>query len=251
MLINNLDTEDMVKYLRHAQPAIIQNTKIIVPEQLVDGCLYHISTRRPSEGNLTTYIPQMPRRAANSEDNTLPRVTVAPTIEGCMVGYNTLSYLAETPNTREKDIKKLKDPYLGGLYIYRIPFEVCLKPNKELVFDATFSNECWLVPYRHDRLTYTGECIGKLFPVNKFKRIWENDRTEVISFVCELIKDPVTMSNATGKQNAGYYKLDFVGNRSIYNVQSITEAQYLQYKGQSANLLDYKPLTGKKSFSTW
>ena len=94
------------------------------------------------------------RRAADSENNTVPRITVADTLVGCAIGYNKLYY------DFFGDSKKIQ-----GYDINRFSYDYCLKPNSKLVYDSKVTNEHWLVCFNKETMAYKPTKIGTLFVV--------------------------------------------------------------------------------------
>ncbi len=247
MTPNNPAALALAEYCKTLQTFVMENSMLIEPRMTRDGVMYHINQSMPDENGEHIYIPQISRRAAPSEDRTTPRVTVAPSLQGCLVGYNTLSSLADTPVAKDK--KGLR-PYLGGLYIYEIAFDVALKPNEKLVFDAGISGECWLLPYDKEHVQYTGKCVGKIFPVSKSKLIWEHDRTEAIDLVLEIDKEAMCITHNLSLPK-GFHHLKFVGNKAIVETRTLTEGEYISRKNNSASLLSHQEPTGSLLIKQW
>ncbi len=247
MILNTPAGVALAEYCKTLQPYVMQNSRFVEASQTVDGVLYHISQSIPDANGECIYIPQISRRAAPSEDRTTPRVTVSPTLQGCLVGYNTFSSLANTPVAREKTGKR---PYLGGLYIYEIAFDVALAPNEKLVFDSRASGECWLLPFDKDHLQYKGKCVGKVFPVAKSQLIWESDRTEAIDLIVEVDKEAMSLHHRHSLPK-GFHEVRFTGNQECSPGITLTQGEYNTRKNQSASLLHHQEPTGSLLIKQW
>lgn len=156
--------DQMKKQLELCSDAVIKNTRIITPGDIKQNYLLHIAIKKTNE-----FIPYHSRIAAHTEDNTLARIHTAPTLGGCIVGFSMSEHLIL--NSKPEDNKKILEskpkyssdsPYLGGLYIHKIPFDVALVPNKKLVFDANETNETWLITYSPETRKYPATIIGRI-----------------------------------------------------------------------------------------
>jgi len=150
-----MSLRDIKKYLDTLSPTVRKNVEIVSTADLGQDHFLHLS---PDRMERKSYIPRIGERQAPSEDRTVPRVTVSPTIFGCYVGYSALHY----------NLVGYKNPNVGdlpaaGLYIYELGFEFALKPNKSLVYDSEVTGEHWLVGYNEDTAEYKGVRVGKLF----------------------------------------------------------------------------------------
>ncbi len=144
----------MELFLRLLVDKVAKNTTVVTKEELKQNYMLHIS---PSKMNNKPYIPRIGTRQGLSEDRTVPRITVAPTLYGCYIGYAQLinQFFNYNPNN--------SDDYRQGLYIHEIEFDEALKPNNKLVYDSSRSDEHWLVTYDEETKTYKGKVIGKMF----------------------------------------------------------------------------------------
>lgn len=131
------------------------NAKVIGPSDATQSFMLHIDKTMPKK-----FIPMMPRSAAPSENNTSARITVAPTLIGCVIGYARM--LDDFWYSKAMSAAKT-DRFKGGYDICMIPYTHCLRPNEKLVFDAPQSDEHWLVPYSKQTLEYVPTLVGKVF----------------------------------------------------------------------------------------
>ncbi|EEL9315744.1 hypothetical protein DAT63_23095, partial [Salmonella enterica subsp. enterica serovar Enteritidis] len=102
-----------------------------VPSKTLPFGLLHIST----DTELKTMMPRIPQRTLRMEDGSFPRICVSSSLMGCIYGYSTAikqyfsgGHLAH---------------WLGGYVIYRVPFDIALRPHRTLLSDVDISDEHW------------------------------------------------------------------------------------------------------------
>lgn len=227
--------QDFEEYLSILNSKVRNNTEIVKAEDLKQPFMLHIDKKVPDK-----FIPMMPRSAATSEDNTVPRITVADTLIGCVMGY------ARTLNDFFSD-------YNAGYIISILNFEYCLKPNNKLVFDAEITGEHWLIGYNKQTLSYKPKPIGKIFLhscLSVKRRIEQKNKEYHIPFIDELTLyfeiDQAIYLNPDKLLDKGYYKYilfdDFLYNHNYktkdnYKISKVTEKEYMQAKTLSATML--------------
>lgn len=225
--------------LDQTNPEIAKNTKIVTPDDLKQDYLLHIA-----KTNFKYLVPNISKRAGAKEDNTLPRIHTAPSLFGCIEGYAIMSYdiLYEKATT-----KKTAD-YLGGYYIYKIPFEAALRPNKKMVYDADYTQEHWVVAYSKETRIYEAEIIGRIIPsVYTFEPTSKKTAVSIAELVMEL-KEPIHFDYHTKETlDKGYWK--FQHHTTIKNDTSsearltkpviIQEQEYKMIKDRAASMLSY------------
>lgn len=201
--------------------------------------LLHISTN----GKIKEFVPSITKRTANNEDRSVPRVSVAPTLLGCMIGYAATSYdfLAD-PDGEYGD-----SSYRGGWYIYGIPFEKALKPSSGLLWDQRYTDEHWLVTYNENSRSYKPTVFGKCF----YKELINVARTGKVPFrrmvlLVEVSQDVSIKFSAKITLTKGYWEI--IGDEPTTNVESwkhdaeyivkeLTKAEYTGVKKLSADML--------------
>lgn len=233
---NQQDFQDFQDYLSIQNPKVRKNSEIVSASDLQFPFMLHIDAKVTP-----AFIPMMPRRAAMSEDNTIPRVTVADTLLGCIVGYASFFY-------NMMDYSKLE-----GYVIHKLPFNHCIRPNEKLVYDAEASNEHWLIGYNKQSLKYPTEVIGKMFlseilltrePDKHSEKPTTNIKRATAYFE---IDEPILVAKDTVAE-AGYYELTFLGPESHYcyddpkcfSLKKIGASEYMKAKNLSAATLDLK-----------
>lgn len=149
------DKEDFYQWFSIQSKEVQANSKIVSAEDIKQDYMLHIDKQTP-----TVFTPRMPASAAKSENDTVARITVAPTLVGCMIGYARIE--SDVTEGTDKD-KVEKTQFRGGYDIRELPFKHCLFPNEKLVFDAQRSQEHWLVSYNKETLEYKPSKVGKFF----------------------------------------------------------------------------------------
>jgi hypothetical protein len=235
-----MSKQDLNKYLGLATDLVVKNTKVVHVKDLPNKLL-HISTNRQK-----VLIPNISQRASLGEDNTIPRVHTAPTILGCIAGYDNTIF-----NNRYDNQSNVKYAFKGGYYLYTIPFEYALSPNSKLVPDVAKTNEHWLVPYSKEYSEYTPDSISKIVTsevttTNLSNNIIENIITiyiEITSITHVLLDTDVLLE--TGfyivkiklTENHGGEMTDYKYN--IISHESTTKDIFKEKKESTAALLSY------------
>lgn len=237
----NIDKEELKRYIQLLRPEVANNLSIVMPPDMNNGIVYHIAQNRQKE-----MFPFISKRQAPSEDNTVPRVHVCPTLIGCFRGYATMvdTSLMKIPIESKKDKRKTEHKsftdYKGGYYIHELQATVALSPTKKLVFDVEESEELWLVTYNELTKSYPAKVIGKLIlceivfkpEVGKYPNITTKYAVEVTSI------DGLKLDNRKflGK---GYWMVETV-NHKLVKHYAISKEQFADIKEFSANLLDHR-----------
>lgn len=236
------DYDDFKYYLSIQSDKVKKNVTEVKAADLQFPFMLHIDSIRPP-----FFYPQMPRRAASSEDNTIARVTVADTLVGCLIGYASTFH----------DMMSTAKP---GYYISRIDFDYCIKPNSKLVYDAEKSNEHWLIGYNKKSLKYPTKQIGKLF-ISKMtiikayldKEKYYYPKIESMEILIET--DEAFLLNKDTVLEPGFYSFVTNGvnfnNDALFNDDSffkcrkISEGEYRIAKNEKAALLSHTDILEK------
>lgn len=201
------DFERLLEFLSFANQKVKDNTVIVSSDELPQPFLLHITGEKKP-----TYIPRIGHRQEHSEDRTMPRVTAAPSLLGCILGYGALfnNYIySYSITSKPNDVGKWK----GGLYIQKLPFSHCLKPNSKLVYDQAATDEHWLVPYQDELREFKTECIGKIIveslTIIPGKKEGDRDCRYTI-----LVQVDEALSFSDGKMlTQGQYRISFTNTR--------------------------------------
>lgn len=219
---------------------------------------YPYALHLSKDKTITKMIPMIGHRQAKSEDRTVPRICVADTLIDCMRGYAAIwdDITDNTPHvTGNGDSIKDTNAFKGGYYLYRIPYVVALKPNKELVYDCEITNEFWLVNYQKDQGEYLPELFVSLF-VKKIEREYLSFNTTRHTYHFYLnTKDYLPIffdkeKNIRDTVKKGCYQLtitlDITNKTQIeknysYHIVPIPEKDYTIMKNHTVSLLSYTP----------
>lgn len=236
----------MEDFLRHVRPEVAKELSIVTPESLGQDTLFHIAyARQPQMG------PFISKRAGEKEDNTVPRIHAAPTIQGCILGYGGVYQIAAFDYILKKDDKQQTGKlnrlqnYRGGFYIHAIKFEAALAPSPKLVYDAKKTGETWLVTYNPETVLYQSPIVGKLIPVSVefFPRVGSTPNS-LLKVAVEITEDIEVPVDATRKIGKGYWESVYENTETTCKHKStspITKEQFLIYKGVSATLMSAPP----------
>lgn len=221
------------EYLSHFNNGVSKNTTVVSPQELGQRWLYHISVN----SKIKQFIPALTQRTAQKEDRTIPRISVAPTIIGCLIGY-------------QGDIYDFMDngdesTWRGGWYIYGFENECSVLPTNKILTDASRTDERWLVPYRADKWNYPSKLVGKFFYRNlqlekrKKVEVWTAEAVFEVSRGCEVR----VMNGLTLKE--GFWTFSFVRSVTEWkqgvaeNVRELSASEWRSMKGLHADLLSY------------
>jgi hypothetical protein len=249
--------EELEDFLETTSEKVRKNVNVITTESSGINSLLHIS----KDTNLKQFIPRIGTRQGASEDRTIPRITTAPTILGCLIGYvgSKYDFLELMSDGAKENLG-----YKGGFIIYDFDYAAALKPNNRLVYDSANSDEHWLVSYSKETVEYNPTKAGKVFyKIIRFVSSSGNLPVEEGTLVVEVIKEEGLMFSKNIHLTKGYYVIEgpVANSKSFWNkdtdfrVDKISEEEYKSYKNESAALLsleDYKSsLVDKPSYMKW
>jgi hypothetical protein len=230
---------DLIK--NYLSSHIKENSKIVTPEDLEQNYLLHIATKKIKE-----FVPYISKHAAPSEENTLPRVHCALTIEGCIAAYPGIArlFIRDNYNINQTLNKDSYDTtYKGGFYLHKIPFILAIKPNTNLVYDADLTDETWLITYNENTIIYSATIIGELFIISiNYKRVrpgmggikgFININMELNENILLHKRNNVNIELKPGLYTAVFSEDEYISHKQIAN------AEYKKDKKNNANMLSY------------
>lgn len=252
------EKKDIENWFQMQAKEVQKNSRIVSKEE-VGTVMLHIDKNMPKN-----FIPRFPASAGDTENRTCSRITVAPTILGCCIGYSRIEIdFMDGPN------KKIsKDPYRAGYDLSVIDYSFAIEPNKKLVFDQLRSEEHWLVSYNKETVTYKPLLIGKLF----FTQLVYNaaKTSDKIQMPCATMKGYLYHEYQDGimfkkdcKIMPGYYEIELFfedpGNYDIYEknenhrILPISKGKYEEAKNTHASMLSFHQYAELKKlkFSNW
>lgn len=249
--MNKNPIDEMKEQLTRCSDAVFKNTKIITPEEIKQDYLLHVATKKINE-----FIPYYSRIAAKTEDNTIARVHCAPTLAGCIIGFSMSEYLILNSkpinNTKAAEAKpkySSASPYLGGLYIHKIPFEVALKPNKKLVFDANETDETWLITYNSETRKFPATVIGRviLSQLIVTPRLGKTSTNNSI-YIIEITDHNEVYLNKDNILTSGYWEISINSNTLETTVIKSTKEAFNKEHELKASMLSFQD---KIPFMKW
>lgn len=248
----SVDLEEIEGFLKLQTKEVQEDCRIVDTDALGQDFLLRIDKKPPPK-----FIPNMPKSAMPSENTSTPRITTAPTLVGCMIGYfrierDVIDGTAPDVNGNTK--------FAGGYSISKLKIKHCLKPGKTMVVDADSSDEHWIVPYSMDSVEYVPEIIGQVFvgavtylPVSNH---WPGVRLEMYLRIDSDDTIQLVPGRRVGK---GFYRYTVywpnVRTRTVQDpncligLEPIEQVVYDEQKKLKANLLSF---TDKlPGFSGW
>jgi hypothetical protein len=232
-------SEELTQWLETVSDKVRNNVTVVTPEDVRQDYFLHISTNTA----IKKFIPVIGRRQAYSEDRTVPRVTVAPTLLGCFIGYAKADY--DFQNHRSNG-KPDQSGYKGGWKIYALPFEAALKPGARMVYDSRISDEHWLVSYSRETNEYIPVQAGKMFyrSLRLVSQSGKLPQGEMELYVEVTLEGGFKFSK-NHFLNPGFYRIVGPVQQNVkswtddkdYVVTPIDKADYLSAKNAAADLL--------------
>lgn len=218
------ELQQLGAYVAGFSPVVQKNVTLVEPRPLM-----HISIN----AKISKFVPALSRRTAKVEDRSVPRVSVAPTVVGCLAGY--MADLSDFEYGPDKE-------YKGGWYIYSFQGHPSLRPQPKILYDADITDEHWLVPFRPDLWVYPADIAGKFF-YSKLSMRWEN---KVLFYdtdlVFEVYPGRTIQADTDVLLSEGFWALSATRGKlgSARNVRRIKAGEYAELKGLTATLLAYE-----------
>lgn len=231
----DIDREELTDAIRLMSDPVKKNATIITPDELGRDFFYHIRFEKAKE-----LVPNVSRRSAPTEDNTLPRVHVSPSLNDAWNGYSGGGWLLANKIAQDKKSSHISNGYRGGFYIHRVPFRACLKPNNKLVYDASFTKEHWLVTYNEMTRVYPCTCVGKLIgeSVTYQPRV-KKPPIETTTVVVEVISPDGLYLKDKLLLKKGYFRYKTSTQNGITDLMEISKSEFLSVKTVSAAMLSF------------
>lgn len=224
--------KEMEVFFGRLDPKVKKNAQVVTKESLGQDYMLRIDTKAPKQ-----FTPYMPFSAGKTEDRTTPRVCVSTSLLDCFLGYASVS----------EDFHG--DNHQYSYDITKIPFDVCLKPNEKLVYDALLTNEHWLVPYNQDSYRIKGSVIGKVHVVSityEPAKDSSGNHTCVKAYVELNGEHPVKLL-PDKSVSKGHYIFTFENNGNIQaTVRKISKSEFdavIKPIGHKLQLESFKPPT--------
>lgn len=227
------------------------HSKIVSAEEVGQDYMLHIDKKTPAVFN-----PMMPRSASATEDNTAARITVSPSLLGCMLGYARVEMDVQN-GTKATDVKSTG--FRGGYEICELEFKYCLAVNTKLVYDADVSNEHWLVTYNKKTMNYKPVKVGEFFvKYLTYEASSGSQPNTIITFYLHVIKESGFNYGLDKHVDKGFYKCvtkwdsseELLLNKEDQHIESISGSEYAKQKGLSAAMLSME-FINKPKYLNW
>ncbi|MNI29820.1 hypothetical protein D3C76_89680 [compost metagenome] len=228
-------SDEAIKAWLELQPTSVRKSVTFLPAEEA-GPMYHLSL----DGEIKKFTPFVTRRAADKENISVPRISVAPSIMGCFTGYMSSWNDIAWPDLKNKKFK-------NGWYLYRLPYEYCIKPDKKQLFDQENSNEHWLVTYSPETREYKGDIVAKMFYAELKMQVQSGKYPDyLVKLVVEVLEGPVLFGGTTALEK-GTYLIEGPAPENHadwsdikpYTINKISYGEYAKLKGLSADMLSY------------
>lgn len=228
------DIEACKSYIDSFKNGVGKNCTVVSPEVLGQEFLYHISVNP----GIKKFVPTLTHRTAKKEDRSVPRVSTAPTIFGCLIGYQQDRWDWEDGRSNKK--------WRDGWYIYGFRNEVCVKPHEQILYDVNATEERWLVPYGPEKWSYKAELIGKFFYRQVSEVQLNSGASKHIEAYFEVSDDASVVFSPDVILTPGYWMVHF--NRwaglhdkdVIITCSKLTKSEWTKVKGLTADLLSHQ-----------
>lgn len=223
----------MERYVETLDPFVQKNVEIVTPDDIGKGDLLHFSI----DSNIRCFTPSVSRRTANDEDRSVPRISTAPTLAGTILGYQALEY--------DYDDQREKKGFRGGWYLYTLPFEYALRPNKEILYDADATDEIWLVPFTPEQWEVKPSRVGKFFLDELTIKHQGKERSVSAKFVLEITSvTPISLSPKVTVEK-GYWSFRLknfnpgwtIGEVEVEELTELSKKAYRSLKKLDADML--------------
>lgn len=208
--------------------------------------MYHVSPNN----DLQELTPIVSHRRAEEEDNTIPRIMVAPSLFSCFLSKQ--NDISEFYEERSKDWK-------GGWVVYRVPYEWIVIPDKSLVFDAESTAECWIVGFDDQHRVIKPIPVAQCF-TSEISYSGDDDKekhmTPTAVMYLKVFEGEKLQINEGIRYGSGFWRMELRnwGNYadkkwneySDFAIHRINWDQWQSRKEQTASMLSYQePLSLK------
>jgi hypothetical protein len=208
------------------------------------GPVYHVSHNK----RINRFIPSIGRRQATDEDRSIARISCAPTVLGCFKGHMGIETQFHQKHGTTKDNVPFDIAYQGGWKVYAFYPEAYLLPDELLLHDGYKSGEVWLTSYNTATQYYTGAQEATCFyeTITYRSRSGSNPAPHGVLFM-EVVS-PQLQFSPRHRLTKGFWCITGPTQQAIrtfaddsdFQVQQITEADYLKAKHGSAEMLGYQ-----------
>lgn len=206
--------------------------------------LLHISR----DNKIEKFVPSVTNRSLNGEDRSVPRVSTATTLAGCIIGYaSDLHDFMTRPTTRSGDGTR-KVSFAGGWTIYGVPFEFAVVPSKKLLPDVRRTEERWLVNYSDQWIQYPAIKLGKFFYQTVSYVAGKDGPDTVVEMIVEVLTDDPIVFDDKHILTKGCWKLVISGMHTanrwdkipVVQCEELEQRKYDESKMLIASMLSFE-----------
>lgn len=205
------------EYLKRLPPAVRKELRIATPQSLGQSHLLHIS----KDTAIAEFVPSVSRRTLDLENRSIARVSTAPTVAGCLLGYCSDIYDFMNRQTTMSGDRQRKVPFRGGWVIYGIPFDHALRPTKKLLPDVDRTDEHWLVALDEDSAIFKPDVLGKLFYQQVTYQAGGKRPLSTIDMAVEVLTDTPIQFDAATRLTRGCWRLKVTGLEASKNWKTV------------------------------
>lgn len=230
-------------YLLLLSPEARKELTVVTPQTVGVNHLLHLS----KSTDLKRFTPGVSRRAVVREDRTVMRISTAPSLIGCLIGYASDIFDFHDRGAGMKYNGSGPVEFKGGYVIYGFPFQVALKPSALLVPDSLSSDEHWLVPYDADHNVYCPIQMGKVFYRSIAYEVNDQRLSKRIEMYVEVNSDTPIWLDGKQRLSRGYWLVKTIGlhdgkawNEVDCQVTNLTQQDYTSCKRNVASLLSFE-----------
>jgi len=237
MTVDDTLLDDMNRFLDLFSPKV-KNGVEILDARVAGGMTFHISANT----KLKTFEPRISQRTLNKEDRSVPRISTAQTLNGCLSGYSSA-----ISDWEYNDVSG-RSAWVGGWKIYGFNFD--LAPNKTILGDAEYSEEVWLVGFNKEHRQYRAEVVGDLFFTSIAREATKQKdgvRRLTVKAYVNVRENYLLPLNLVTVLRPGFYEVwynDYYQAMNIHSAQNLTVkpisgSEYGTAKELGAGLLNY------------
>lgn len=231
--MNTQHQKEFEETLELTNDEVVKNAKVVTPESLGQKEFFHIAKQSFKE-----LVPNISKRGPDNEDNTLPRVHVSIDLVGCINGYGAVSQ-----DITESDYSS-ESGYRGGYYLYFVPFEYSLQPNRKLIGDQPQVDEHWLITYNQETKTFTPSAIGRIVNLctSFLPSTLKNGAQELLTLAVEVPKDARLCLDGKDWVSAGYWMVEVTRTNGkdlfkLHKYYSMTEEEFIKHAAEKTDRL--------------
>jgi hypothetical protein len=231
---------ELQNYIDNQTPQQVKSFEILSKNETLQSFLIRIDKNPPK-----AFVPLMPVKAMEGEDRTIPRISLASTINDCLNGYavyyNDIIY---------GKLHKY-DTFKNGYIISKLNFDCCVIPKKKLLPDVKDTKEHWIVGYNKDHISFKQETIGKIVfkeMVTTSTSAQKKNNDIKITWCVEVLNEEGLYFTDKLFLNKGWHEVTVDYQTDIMTHTELSRSDFDKVKKLSAALLS---LESKPVYTKW